>query len=42
MVHYMILTILLLTLAAMLAMRRIEEDMIKQYQKDRHDRSDIL
>ena len=42
MVHYMILTILLLTLSAMLAMRRIEEDLIKQYQKDRHDRSDIM
>jgi len=42
MLYFMILMILLLTLAAMLAMRRIEEGIIKQYQKDRHDQSDII
>ncbi len=37
MLHFMTLTILLLTVAVMLAMRRIEEDIIKRYAKDRRD-----
>ena len=40
MLHLMTLTILLLTLGVMLAMRRIEEDTIKRYSLDR-DRHDV-
>ena len=35
MLHLMTLTILLLTIGVMLAMRRIEEDIIRRYSIDR-------
>jgi hypothetical protein len=42
MLHFMTLTILLLTLAATIAMRRVEEDIIKNYPKERRDESDLM
>ena len=41
MLHLMILTILLLTISAILAMRRIEDDIIKRYAIDRRQGTPI-